>query len=153
MQRLLFLCSGNYYRSRFAEIFFNWHAEQTGLLWRAESRGLALDPSNQGFMSRDTVARLAHHKIPMDAYQRLPLDVTAQDFASARHIVAVKEAEHRPLLQVRFPTWLASVEFWAIHDLDYARPQDAIPQLEREIMKLMDRLASGSRDSAVLRAT
>ena len=26
MKTVLFLCTGNYYRSRFAEIFFNWHA-------------------------------------------------------------------------------------------------------------------------------
>ena len=39
MPTVLFLCSGNYYRSRFAEIFFNWLAPQQGLNWRAESRG------------------------------------------------------------------------------------------------------------------
>ena len=58
MKRILFLCNGNYYRSRFAEIFFNWHAEQRKLRWRAESRGLALVMANPGPMSRFTVARL-----------------------------------------------------------------------------------------------
>jgi hypothetical protein len=46
MNRILFLCTGNYYRSRFAEILFNWHARQRGLRWTADSRGLALDPTN-----------------------------------------------------------------------------------------------------------
>ena len=58
MKRILFLCTGNYYRSRFAEIFFNWHAEQRVLAWRAESRGLALDASNVGPISRHTLAYL-----------------------------------------------------------------------------------------------
>lgn len=31
MKRVLFLCTGNCYRSRFAEICFNWHAEQRNL--------------------------------------------------------------------------------------------------------------------------
>jgi protein-tyrosine-phosphatase len=40
---VLFLCTGNYYRSRFAEILFNSVAGKMGLPWRASSRGLALD--------------------------------------------------------------------------------------------------------------
>src|ERR1700684_2295954 len=40
---VLFLCTGNYYRSRFAEILFNSVAGKMGLPWRASSRGLALE--------------------------------------------------------------------------------------------------------------
>ena len=40
MSTVLFLCSANYYRSRFAEHFFNWLAEINGMPWRADSRGL-----------------------------------------------------------------------------------------------------------------
>ena len=40
---VLFLCTGNYYRSRFAEILFNSVAGKMNLLWRASSRGLALE--------------------------------------------------------------------------------------------------------------
>ena len=39
---VLFLCTGNYYRSRFAEVLFNHVAGERGLGWRAESRGLDL---------------------------------------------------------------------------------------------------------------
>lgn len=58
MKSVLFLCTGNYYRSRFAEIYFNWHAPQQGLLWKAVSRGLGLDPCNLGPLSLHTVLRL-----------------------------------------------------------------------------------------------
>src|SRR4051812_49894075 len=40
---VLFLCTGNYYRSRFAEALFNSVAGKMGLPWRASSRGLALE--------------------------------------------------------------------------------------------------------------
>jgi hypothetical protein len=43
VKKVLFLCTGNYYRSRFAEELFNHHAEHAGLAWIAESRGLALE--------------------------------------------------------------------------------------------------------------
>jgi len=73
MKKILFLCTGNYYRSRFAEILFNWHAEQRGLSWKAESRGLALCLFNFGPMSGFTEARLQNRGISLEAYQRLPL--------------------------------------------------------------------------------
>src|SRR6266567_161348 len=40
---VLFLCTGNYYRSRFAEVLFNSVAGKMGLAWQASSRGLALE--------------------------------------------------------------------------------------------------------------
>ena len=40
---VLFLCTGNYYRSRYAEALFNSVAGKMSLPWRASSRGLALE--------------------------------------------------------------------------------------------------------------
>jgi protein-tyrosine phosphatase len=55
----------------------------------------------------------------------------------------VKGAEHRPLIEVRFSTWLEFIEFWEVHDMDCASPEEAIPHLEREVMGLIERLAAG----------
>lgn len=41
-ETVLFLCTGNYYRSRFAEIYFNALAAQRGSPWRADSRVAAV---------------------------------------------------------------------------------------------------------------
>jgi protein-tyrosine phosphatase len=43
MKTLLFLCTGNYYRSRYAEELFNHGAGRAGLAWTAFSRGLAIE--------------------------------------------------------------------------------------------------------------
>ena len=52
--RVLFLCTGNYYRSRYAEEVFNYITKVEGLAWRAFSRGVAErgSPENIGPMSR-----------------------------------------------------------------------------------------------------
>jgi protein-tyrosine phosphatase len=139
---VLFICTGNYYRSRFAEIFFNWHAERRDLSWRAESRGLELSADNVGPMSTHTIARLRSLGIPLERYTRLPVAASHDDFDAAHHVVAVKETEHRPMLKRMFPTWVERAEFWEIHDLDCAGPDEAIPQLEGEVSDLIDRLAS-----------
>jgi hypothetical protein len=52
--KTVFPCSGNYYRSRFAEELFNHAAKNAGLNWRASSRGLALEPENIGPVSHFT---------------------------------------------------------------------------------------------------
>jgi protein-tyrosine phosphatase len=140
-KRILFLCTGNYYRSRFAEIFFNWQAKQRGLQWTADSRGLALDGCNYGPISRYTVDRLKEQGIDHDPDHRFPLPLSEADLAAADLIVAVKEAEHRPLVAARFPGWSDRIEYWHVHDLDCATPNDAIPHLENELIQLLDRLA------------
>ena len=104
MKRVLFLCSGNYYRSRFAEIYFNWHAQLRGIGWRAESRGLRPDARNAGPLSRHTAAALAEQGISWAEYLRAPLRATDADFAAADRVIAVKEAEHRPMMEARGAT-------------------------------------------------
>ena len=141
VNRVLFLCSGNYYRSRFAEIFFNWHAQQRGLCWTADSRGLALDERNAGPISRHTLQTLSARGILSDSFTRLPVLAADADFAAAHCIVAVKEAEHRHLIESRFPAWHGRVEYWHVHDLDGALPHEAISELEQHVLKLLDRLA------------
>src|SRR5207249_1727138 len=42
MPSILFVCTGNFYRSRFAEAVFNHYAKQRQSPWRAFSRGLAV---------------------------------------------------------------------------------------------------------------
>jgi protein-tyrosine phosphatase len=141
-QRLLFLCTGNYYRSRFAEIFFNWQAQCRGLGWTADSRGLALDVCNNGPISQHTIANLKIRGIESDTCGRSPLPVSEADLAAADWIIAVKEAEHRPLFEAKFPQWTDRVEFWHVHDLDCATPDTAIPHLQRQVEQLLDRLAA-----------
>jgi protein-tyrosine phosphatase len=140
MNNILFLCSGNYYRSRFAEILFNHFAAQESLPWRADSRGLALSPDNLGPISAHALFGLEKLGILVHAERRMPLALTENDLQVAHHIVAVKRAEHFPLVEKLFPAWTKRVEFWEIHDLDCALPDDALPQLEKKVRALLARL-------------
>jgi protein-tyrosine phosphatase len=80
--------------------------------------------------------------IESDTCGRLPLPVSEADLAAADRIIAVKEAEHRPMFEAKFPQWADRVEFWHVHDLDCATPDVAIPHLEREVARLIERLAA-----------
>ncbi|GIX49646.1 MAG: hypothetical protein KatS3mg131_3857 [Candidatus Tectimicrobiota bacterium] len=102
---VLFLCTGNYYRSRFAELLFNALAAARGLPWRAFSRGLALEKGrhNRGPMAPVAVEALRARGIPLQGSERPPRQVSEDDLRRAALIVALEEAEHRPYLQARYP--------------------------------------------------
>jgi len=139
---ILFLCTGNYYRSRFAEILFNRLAKSRGLSWRAESRGLALDlaTDNVGPISQFALQGLRTRGVPTDGADRYPLQVTEEELQAANHIVAMKEAEHRSMLVERFPAWVDRVEYWHVDDLDCAVADQALSDAEHRINGLLSRL-------------
>ena len=84
---VLFLCTGNYYRSRFAEVLFNSLADKMKLPWRATSRGLALERgiNNIGPMAISAIQTLeAARGLYSDAEcSRVPAQVTTEELESA----------------------------------------------------------------------
>jgi protein-tyrosine phosphatase len=139
---VLFLCSGNYYRSRFAELWFNHLIADTGLAFTADSAGLWPDCRlhNSGPISLDTIAALRARGVRLPAQHRIPRDVSESDIRSAAVTVALKEAEHRPLVARRFPALLHRIEFWHVHDVEDAPPSEAIPLIETNVRALIGRL-------------
>jgi predicted translation initiation factor SUI1 len=140
---VLFLCTGNYYRSRYAEILFNSVAGKMELPWMASSRGLALERGvkNVGPMAESAIKALEARGLRALAdFARFPIKVTADDLEIANWIVALKQAEHLPLLQERFPAWAEKVEYWHVDDAP-----EVLALIEREVMDLAARLIGGGR--------
>lgn len=145
MKTVLFLCTGNYYRSRFAEHYFNHLAAEQGLRWQAKSCGLEtwlVQPAD-GPISCYTIERLAEHGIVLGDEIRSPIQVTEAALERADLVVAVKEAEHRPMMQTQFPEWVDRIEYWHVDDIDCALPSDALPILETCVEGLVERLLKG----------
>lgn len=140
---LLFLCTGNYYRSRFAELLFNQHATSAHLPWCAESRGIALDlgVNNRGPISPSALAGLRRRGITLGADVRFPQQVQKDDFLRATRIIALDETEHRPLLMHRFPAWVDRVEFWHVPDVPRASAPAALATMDTEIHHLIRALS------------
>lgn len=153
MKKLLFLCTGNYYRSRFAECLFNLLAEKRGLNWRAFSRGLAIERgvNNIGAMSRYTreALTLRGHVISED--ERSPLQVLASDFSAADKIIALDDLEHRPLMVERFPDWAEAIEYWSVCDVDKTPAAVALVDIEQRVERLISLLDSGSENFSTLK--
>jgi protein-tyrosine phosphatase len=148
MKSVLFLCTGNYYRSRFAEELFNALAPDQCPGWTALSRGVAVDlgSGNIGPVAHATAEALRARGLAFDrAAARMPLQVAQADLEAADHIVALKRDEHLPLMRQRFANWLAAnppdrIEYWQVHDIDFALPHHALPQVETHVRDLAVRL-------------
>lgn len=135
---ILFLCTGNYYRSRLAEVLFVSVARKMGLPWDAFSRGLALERgvNNIGPMATAAIRSLEAMGIcDVERCSRSPAQVTREELAESEVIIALKHAEHLPLLQERYSDFAEKVEFWHVDDAP-----DALPLIESKIMDLMARL-------------
>lgn len=141
MKQVLFLCSANFYRSRFAEHLFNSLARQADLPWRADSRGLAVGHwGDIGEISHHTVEALKACGVVLQGEHRLPQPLCLADLAGADLVIGVKEAEHRAMIAQQFPSWMDRVEYWQIDDLDCAGPEEALPVLEAKVRELVERL-------------
>jgi len=145
--RVLFLCTGNYYRSRYAEEIFNHHAGREGLGWHAFSRGVAgkLFPENVGPMSPYTLQALQAKGIVPGGAGRYPELCTLADFADAALVVALKDAEHRPMIEQRFAGVAHRVEYWDVDDIEDLDATTALGRIDELVRLLIGSLQGRSR--------
>lgn len=146
MKRVLFLCTGNYYRSRFAEILFNHLAKQQKLPWTAESSGLHVQADgiiNHGPLSRYTREYAAKRNLPLEEPCRHPRQACDEDFTGADLVIAMKEAEHRPMMEQKYPRHAGRVCYWHIHDLDVVPDGGGLADVETHVRELVAQLAKG----------
>lgn len=135
MGEILFICTGNYYRSRYAEILFNHYSDRYGLDWKAFSRGFQ-ESTRPWPISPNARTGLKAKGIQLDQ-TRYPIKLSPDDMTSAYHIVLMDEIEHKPMIALEYPEWMEQVEFWQIRDVDFEAPRSALPKLDHQLNVLL----------------
>jgi len=153
MPLVTFVCSANFYRSRFAEYLFNHLASEMGTAWHADSRGLRVGHwGDVGALSHFTVDGLRARGVPVEDNPRYPQQLALTDLVHSNLVVAVKEVEHRAMMEELFPDWVDAVEYWDVDDIDCAPPDEALAYLEQRVRSLILRLqqedVAGRKDVA-----
>ena len=139
---VLFVCTGNYYRSRFSEILFNTLAPGYGVKTRAVSRGLITElvSEEMGNLSPHARQGLTARKIALDEPVRRPVQVQESDFQEARLVIAIDEWEHRPMISQRFPYWVDRIQYWQVADIQDLAPEAALFAMETRVRNLLEQL-------------
>jgi len=137
--KVLFLCTGNYYRSRFAELLFNHWAVAQGLAWVADSRALALElgVNNVGPISPYAVAGLQARGIPFATEHRLPQQVTDADLQAATLVIALDRNEHQRYVVECIAHWAERIHYWEVPDLHALTADEALSRIETQVMALL----------------
>ena len=99
----------------------------------------SLAQTNVGPLSTYTRAECERIGVPT-APMRDPIALQQADLESATLTVAVKETEHRALMREKFPRWENRIEYWEVHDLDCATPEESLPVLRDRVDELLKRL-------------
>lgn len=139
MPDVLFICTGNFYRSRFAEAAFNHRARQTGSRWRAFSRGLAIHLID-GDLSPYAATAMGERGISRDCTGPTRVALSEDDFRRAGRVVALYESEHRPLMEEHFPRWADRITYWHVGDLGECEPAVALDEITRRAEALLAEL-------------
>ncbi len=137
---LLFICTGNFYRSRFAEALFNDKAGKMGLSWSAFSRGLAIHLAS-GDISDLTVTALDERGISLAHTGPTRVALCEEELRRAKRIIALDRSDHRAMFEAQFPDWKERIEYWSCPDIDRESPERCLPQIETCVMDLLKSLA------------
>lgn len=139
-KKLLFLCTGNYFRSKFAEIYFNHLVRKNNLNWEAFSRGFYLEnPDNVGWISQFAMKKLNELRIPIIA-REYPRLISLNDLENAQMMIILNEAEHRPFIRKLFPEWEDKFIYWNIFDKQDVSPALALSEVQKNIENLVSNL-------------
>ncbi|MDA1226800.1 MAG: low molecular weight phosphatase family protein [Chloroflexi bacterium] len=148
MRTVLFLCSGNYYRSRFAEELFNHMAAAKSLPWEADSAGLNLNPNNKGPMSGLVLEQLEKLSISPLHENRFPRPAESFELACASIIVALSHKEHYGLMRKVFPRFVSNTLYWNVGDTDDMKSSEALAAIENQVATLVGELENESTNVA-----
>ena len=143
-KKALFVCSGNYYRSRLAELLFNHYAKRDEMTWRADSRGLLEQTAYKG-ISSSAVKYLEERELGLlVAEVRNPRPLRFDDLEKFDLIIGLSRDEHEGLFLTRFgqiPRHLAKqgkLRYWNVDDL---------PRPGSRLVRALSALFSGKEEA------
>ena len=136
MKKVLFLCTGNYFRSRFAEEYFSYLVRQKGEPIVVESRGLArnITPDrNPGPISQFAIKALIENRVELNSDYRYPISLDIYEAIEADYIVAMDGEEHRKMVIDFFPELYYRTDFWDIKDIGEGNPVTELIRLRNKL--------------------
>ncbi len=144
-KKITFVCTGNYYRSRFAEAYFNYVSDILSLGFVADSSGLAIHLADElaeeyGEISPDSRSELEKFGIPEKYYERNRKSLTAEEIESSDYLIAMDEEEHVDMVKERFPEYKKRFSYLKIKDIFDWKPEKTLSEIQKEVEAILNKI-------------
>ena len=138
---VLFICTGNYYRSRLAEEIFNCYASKNLLPSRADSAGLRVHETrnfNPGTFSPYALSALKRFEVVPSRHESEPKALSEALLEHFQLSIGLSFEEHKPMMLERFPDYADKISYWNIGDVADEAPELATQRILEQTLKLIE---------------
>jgi protein-tyrosine phosphatase len=152
--KVCFVCTGNYYRSRFAEATFNFMAKECGEKYVAESRGLNISAADKvaadyGELSPYTKNKMEELDIPISFTSSKRQPISKQDLKDFDIIVVMDRSEHFSMVKSfvgedeDMILSAKNFKYWAIKDVFDWKPEETLGAILANVNKFFNEIRWG----------
>lgn len=143
--KVLFVCSANYYRSRFAEAYLKHLADHMQRRIVVTSRGTAI-VEHSHLVSPLVTAELERRGIPTSLIDGPAVQLTEADLKGADLIIGLNKTEHEPKIAKLFPSFdLSKAVFWDVPDVDVLAAPAAFERIIHHVEALAKEIEAPTR--------
>ena len=124
MKKYLFICTKNFYRSRFAESYFNYLSNRYEVDAMSKSAGLKIHLADEKASKEGEISLIAKNKldsmgISSEFYSKKREKLTEKMLENSDYIIVMDEDEHFSMFLEHFPKYIKKVIFYRAKDIEH----------------------------------
>ena len=142
MKKILFVCTANIFRSRFAEEVFNSLASDSSLSLSAFSAGMKVGEFTTRKIYYPALEQLKRYNIKPQRGNELSTHIDDLNLDEYDRIICMDEPEHRPMVEENTNLKGRDVEYWNIVDIPEEDSRVSLPMCYEKVNKLFSEMIS-----------
>ena len=139
MQKILFVCTANIFRSRFSEEVYNHLATRLNLSSRAYSAGLMVGHYKTRSIYTPALEQLKVLNIVPRRKDELSIHINDLDLTQFDQVICMDKDEHQPMVRKNKNLTNLDIEYWDIVDEPLVSRNISLPQCYSKVEKLVNR--------------
>ena len=139
MQKILFVCTANIFRSRFSEEVYNHLASNMSLSSKAFSAGLMVGHYKTRTIYAPVLRQLKLLNILPKRKDELSIHINDLDLKQFDQIICMDKNEHQPMVRKNKNLINLNIEYWDIVDEPLVSRNISLPQCYAKVEKLVNR--------------
>ena len=140
MYNILFVCTANIFRSRFAEEVFNFLAAEERIPAKAFSAGLKVGEYHVRKIHRPALEQLDKLNIKPKRPNELSVHIDEVQLTKYNQLICMDKAEHKPMVLSNLKLKEFNFEYWDIIDEPKVLSDVSLPICYSKVKELLDGL-------------